>query len=88
VEETELVVRPPPPRPPTLVARRLPLAATRQRARVEEMQLVVRAPPPRPLALSVLVLLREVAPEPQDRPLMRPPRRPQLPVWRLRRMLP
>jgi len=88
VEETKLVERAPPPRPPALVARRPPLAATCRRACVSGRELVVRAPPPRPPPLSVRMRLREVAPQPQDRPLMRPPRRPQLSVWRLCRTLP
>jgi len=50
--------------------------------------LMVQVPPPRPQALSVHQRPREVAPQPQDRPLMRPQRRPQLPVWRLCRVLP
>ena len=50
--------------------------------------MVVRAPPPRPPAWSVRLRPRAVDPQPPDRPLMRPPRRPQLPVWRLCRTLP
>jgi len=50
--------------------------------------LMVRVPPPRPPAFSVHLRPREVAPQPQDRQLIRPPRRPQLPVWRLCRMFP
>jgi len=80
-------VRPPPPWLPTLVARRPPTAATRKRAFVAERELVVRAPPPRPPALSVRLQPQEVVSQPQDWPLMRPPRWPQLSVCRLCRML-
>ena len=88
VEEKQLVVRVPPLRPPTLVARRSLPAVARQQAGAAAEVLMVRAPPPRPPALSVCLRLRKVDSQPQDRPLMPPPRRPQLPVRRLCRKLP
>jgi len=81
--EKELVLRAPPPRRPTVVARRPPRAVAWQRACGAAEELVVRAPPPRPPALSIRLRPREVAPQPQDRPLLRPPRLRQLHVWRV-----
>jgi len=88
VAAVEQMVRAPPPRPPTLVSRPRPPAVARQRAWVAAVNLMVRAPLPRPSALSVRLLPRAVDPQPSDRLLMRPARRPQLPAWRLCRMLP